>query len=227
MAATPPGALQLSQLPPLRPPSQPSPPSLVPPPQPQPQPTRVLAKPQQFLQLPEQHKADGAAAGFLGILTGVQPSMKEVSFEFLPCAVSKSADCTRKQQIAALWSALEALEGQPPVLPTLNAVTEQLEDALDSLDPNGIKEFRRSHLALAFNAVRPPPDEVERARAALQALEPITSWPAKGAVASALEGLRSQSQVPFPLPAPAKPPPPAFAHRIFAMVQHWLPWSSS
>lgn len=122
----------------------------------------------------------------------------------LPAAVATAAAQPLKKQpssassqAAALKLALEALEGEhggvSPPPPQLDALTGQLEDALETVEPGALSAFRQTHLAAAFNAVGPAPTRAQRALTALQALKD-TSWPTDSGVPVALDALRSMTE---------------------------------
>lgn len=109
-----------------------------------------------------------------------------------PQTVTQSAAAVSNggTQAAALKLALEALEGRGAPPPQLDSVTQQLEDALENVEPGALSSFRSTHLAAAFNAVGEPPTLAQKAAAAQQALGGVV-FPADSGVPVALDALRS------------------------------------
>lgn len=126
-------------------------------------------------------------------------------------------ECMQRRQVLALLLALQALEGQPPMPPSLDGAAAALEEAVALLEGSSVRDFRRTQLASAINARRPPASAAERAARALKALERVR-WPSEGPVPTTLLALRKIADG-----SDGAASPGSFLGGLRAVVGHWLP----
>jgi hypothetical protein len=155
--------------------------------------------------------------------TSAAPNTPMVQAQGLLCpAYLDDVECDRKKQIAALQTALEELEGQLPVPLSLDGAIQNLEVALETLQPGALAEFRRWHLAAAFNAVGTPPKDGDRASSAARALSSVQWQPGSmpGSVAPVVSAALAQLRATAEREGSA-----SLLGELRATVRSWLPWS--